>query len=104
MKRIALLPLALCLTACDPHGFRAARQAVRERLKDPDAAKFTDLRQCVSGKGVIGFVNSKNSYGGYAGSERFIYIFGSVIFPDQGDSALSLEAQECYGTINKKKI
>ena len=51
---------------------------VRESLKDPESARFSEVR--LSRRGgfavVCGFVNSKNGYGGYAGKERFISLFG----------------------------
>lgn len=51
-----------------------AEDAVRERLTDPDSAKFTDVfvsRR--SGTAVVcGTVNAKNRMGGYAGKESFV--------------------------------
>lgn len=48
-----------------------AHERVRDLLKDPDSAKF---RSEFIGKdgAVCGFVNSKNSYGGYAGFTRYV--------------------------------
>lgn len=47
---------------------------IRDRLKDPGSAQFSGMY--VSRKGgspiVCGYVNSKNSYGGYTGKQRFI--------------------------------
>jgi hypothetical protein len=51
------------------------QDAVRATLKDPDSAQFrkTYLSKIESGGSAIcGEVNSKNSYGGYAGFQRFI--------------------------------
>ena len=42
--------------------------AVRSILKDPDSAKFEFLNE------NCGTVNSKNSFGGYVGSRRFVSI------------------------------
>lgn len=42
--------------------------AVRSILKDPDSAKFEFLNE------NCGTVNSKNSFGGYGGSRRFVSI------------------------------
>lgn len=66
MKRMALmLTCAALLAGCsDP-----IEQAVKDRLKDPGSAQFKDKvvyleYACIS-------VNSKNSYGGYAGFTRY---------------------------------
>lgn len=48
-------------------------RAVRDRLKDPDSAKFKHSFYVSNGEGAYcGFVNSKNSYGGYAGNTPFM--------------------------------
>lgn len=46
------------------------QEAVKERLKDPESAKFGKSR--VVGNVVCGSVNSKNSMGGFTGQKRFI--------------------------------
>jgi ribosomal protein L37E len=48
--------------------------AVKKRLKDPDSAEFKDVFANV-GENIsvaCGYVNSKNSFGGYTGYQRFI--------------------------------
>jgi hypothetical protein len=56
-----------------------AQRAVRAELKDPDSAKFRGikLRKGDDGEpyGYCGWVNYKNSYGGYTGENYFIYNF-----------------------------
>ncbi|MBC6982903.1 hypothetical protein [Caulobacter sp. 17J80-11] len=52
-----------------------AQKAVKEKLTDPDSAKFRSLsvyRQSSGVKVVCGEVNAKNRAGGYNGFERFI--------------------------------
>jgi hypothetical protein len=49
---------------------------VRDSLKDPDSAKFSGLYAVkrIDGQGptgLCGYVNAKNSYGGYVGKKRF---------------------------------
>ena len=61
------------------------RESLQERLKDADSAKFKDV---YFGKGensntVCGLVNSKNSYGAYAGYSAFV----GMIFPGTEESA-----------------
>ena len=48
---------------------------VRMRLKDPDSAVFTGSKFYSGFKGapiVCGYVNSKNSFGGFSGDQGFI--------------------------------
>jgi hypothetical protein len=48
-----------------------ARAAIIRKLKDPESARFTDVR--VNGEVVCGMVNAKNAYGGYPGAHKFYY-------------------------------
>lgn len=74
-----------------------AEQLIKQDLKDPDSSiidwnggftyfefKPDLLTNKKSGFGGCGFVNAKNSFGGYVGKRRFVVIFddvgGSVIF------------------------
>ena len=52
-----------------------AERAVRSRMKDPTSAVFKDVRYGKSdatGAVAYGYVNSKNSFGGFQGFQRFI--------------------------------
>lgn len=54
----------------------AARAAVRKQLRDPDSARFSDLKlkKAKDGaRGVCGEVNAKNSTGGFTGPKLFVY-------------------------------
>lgn len=60
----------------------AAERAVRDELKDPDAAQFKDVRANYTEEfGVVacGRVNAKNEFGGYTGFRRFVSSGKSVI-------------------------
>lgn len=50
-----------------------AKEAIKNQLKDPDSAKFRNVRVSNFNDGQIlcGEVNSKNSYGGYVGYRIF---------------------------------
>lgn len=51
------------------------RKPILGQLKDPDSAKFSD--ELISNSGALcGFVNAKNSYGGYTGNTEFIVVPG----------------------------
>lgn len=54
-----------------------AKQSVAAGLKDPASTQFRDVRVVsnTAGSLVCGELNSKNSYGGYAG---FVYFFGNA--------------------------
>ncbi|CAI8706763.1 DUF930 domain-containing protein [Pseudomonas sp. IT-196MI5] len=69
-----------------------ARELVRARLKDPDAAKFQKLEPHKLDNGatiICGEVNSKNGYGGYTGFEKFFSTGSSVRF--KADSPSTFE-------------
>ena len=51
---------------------KAARAAVSRTLKDPSSARFEDV--AARPGAVCGFVNAKNSMGGYAGRMLFVYV------------------------------
>jgi hypothetical protein len=95
--KTAFLIAALLLTPCafaapkhkspppsKPDPIAQARERVKEALKDPDSAKF---RTEFVGKdgAVCGFVNAKNSYGGYGGFERYI-VTSDAVSLDAGEA------------------
>jgi hypothetical protein len=49
-----------------------ARAAAKQMLKDPESARFS--LEIQHAEAVCGFVNSKNSYGGYVGESPYIYV------------------------------
>jgi hypothetical protein len=66
-----------------------ARAAVRRVLKDPEAARFS--REFTSASGAVcGFVNMKNSYGGYGGDKRYLFVLAtgeSAVFERADDTS-----------------
>lgn len=53
----------------------AVESGVRGAMKDPDSARFGSISASKSDKGVIsvcGYVNGRNSFGGYTGEQPFI--------------------------------
>lgn len=73
------IALFLALVARTPT-IADVKALVREHLKDPASAQFTPIKLKIAPKGsknegkwgFSGCVNSKNSYGGYAGKSFFI--------------------------------
>ncbi|CAM5385783.1 hypothetical protein RLIN73S_02846 [Rhodanobacter lindaniclasticus] len=55
-----------------------AEAAVASKLKDPESAHFTDVTISDKGNLVCGWVNAKNSFGGYAGFRPFV-VSGSYV-------------------------
>lgn len=57
-----------------------AKERMRGRLKDPESAKFTEVIVArVTGKPIVcGYVNAKNSFGGYTGPKGFVMPKGGV--------------------------
>ena len=75
MRTLVLILMLGCSLASakevsGPKVLLVAREAVKDRLKDPDSAKFKSEK--INGTTVCGEVNSKNSYGGYIGFKRYI--------------------------------
>jgi hypothetical protein len=75
------LVLALTLPGCSEVTKHQAQEVVRQRLKDPDSARFRDVRivdhSTKAGSSIrvaCGLVNGKNSYGAYSGYSHFIYV------------------------------
>lgn len=81
MKYLGLLLCLLALSGCKPGEEKAielAKNEIASDMKDPDSAKFRDLKfinsaekDGVVGGFVCGSVNAKNSYGAYAGFSPF---------------------------------
>jgi hypothetical protein len=78
----AIAPIVgLAAVACD----NAVESAVRARLIDPQSALFSEVE--THGETTCGFVNSKNSLGGYVGPQAFVYHDGVVIFATDEDAS-----------------
>lgn len=71
------------------------REAVKRDLKDPDSAKFRWNPNKLHGVAYCGFVNSRNSYGGYVGFSPFMVFFDkrrqidNVEIADDPDAVMS---------------
>lgn len=81
MKKLLIMIVCVFLVAaCKPSEkdfISIGESVVRGSLKDPDSAKFESFYHKVGDNDgyVCGYVNAKNSYGGYTGKkEYFVYI------------------------------
>ncbi|MBP1179967.1 hypothetical protein [Methylobacterium sp. PvR107] len=63
-------------TKLTPKQIEAVKKGVRQSLRDPDSARFDRpfiaARDSAGILKVCGFVNAKNTYGGYAGDTAFV--------------------------------
>ena len=86
---------------------KIVQENVRKALKDPESARFGVTKAAKSDKDVVtvcGFVNAKNSYGGYTGEKPFLGTLlksgGFVVISAGGDDAsvsASLEVCKASG-------
>lgn len=68
------------------------RAAVREQLKDGSSAIFRDSFFSRGNDGIpaaCGYVNAKNSFGGYSGPQRFVYMGSGGTFLEEQVSDFS---------------
>lgn len=85
MRLGCLIMACVLLGGCDQLSYGEAMNAVRDKLIDPDSAKFSDIRQCERKGGVRGWVNSKNQMGGYTGKRQFFYVNGKAGIEGQSE-------------------
>lgn len=91
----------LLLAGCDYQ----AKGWVRSALKDPDSAKFRDVRVLGHGEThtlACGYVNAKNSYGGYTGDQAFMIVDGRL-YMDADAVGISYCCDELYSARKARK-
>lgn len=92
-------------TADEAATIEAALAATRAELKDPESARFRNLRAFMQGNGlmaVCGEVNAKNSYGGYIGFQPFTATIKGAVLPDGprdigGRAAIQVSCEPGHG-------
>jgi hypothetical protein len=85
MKKMILA--ALVLAGCTSAAQKSADQVkaqVAAQMKDPDSAKFTNLKFRLAT--LCGEVNSKNSFGAYAGAEKFHGASGAITMRSKAEA------------------
>lgn len=82
-EKVKNINLETADTGSKPNNYKfLAQNAIKDQLKDPDSAKFSDFtplrkevmvenRNFVYGYSSCVFVNAKNSYGGYVGKQLY---------------------------------
>lgn len=81
------------LTSCGGGLEDQAKQGLAPILKDASSAQFIELRKDSSGM-ICGQVNSKNSYGAYAGYSYF-YVWNELAFVDDESQNIHLARDMC---------
>ena len=72
-----------------------AEYLVEQSLKDPDSAEFRDQH------GPCGYVNSKNSFGGYTGFKRYVVKSG-IVFMDGERGVTHAEMNAVWANVCSK--
>jgi len=96
-----IVSVAFCQTETEK--FESALEEVRSELKDPDSAKFKNVRLISNTEdveSVVGEVNARNSYGGYTGFQPFCITCGKVTFVDY-DNEYSVDIYALTGALGK---
>ena len=89
MKHLVLVALAgIALAGCGKSDIDRAREAVVDRLKDPESARFRNERVVGEDHFVCGEVNAKNSAGGYVGFSSY-----AALRQDDGSYVAFLESE-----------
>lgn len=86
--RFAILAIALPLAACAANLEAEAREGLATELKDAESAQFRDVERYAAG--ICGQVNSKNSFGAYAGFSQF-YVGSKLAVVDGNGENLASE-------------
>ena len=73
-----------------PDPIALAHERVKDVLKDAESARFRSEFVARDGA-VCGFVNAKNSYGGYGGFKRYIVEPDRVMLDGDGDDSWKMD-------------
>jgi hypothetical protein len=105
----AILALAVLLVSLAPAAADAIadmKAAAALKLKDPYSARFENLRDRTvpNLKGqptrvICGFVNAKNSFGGYIGAQPFVYFVSDRDFNIASDAASRVTVPAMWQTF-----
>lgn len=94
MRTGILIVAALALAGCGSQ----AKQAIADKMRDPDSAQFRDVKQCPSdGEVWQGEVNGKNAFGAYVGFKPFMSDGVSAGFA--GDAEFDSLLKRCFGDL-----
>ena len=84
-----LLVTGVCHAQSPDQAIADAKAAIARKMKDPESARFAGVVASPKGSTVCGWVNAKNSFGGYVGYKPF-YVMGRFAeVRDEDDVTLS---------------
>ena len=90
-----LLALTATTSFANQNAINIVKSTIKSTLKDPESAKFKNMRvSIINPKVVCGEVNSKNSFGGYTGFQKFVSVGEAVLFVDGSDSDVTKKYKE----------
>lgn len=84
-------PKAKPVQPAKPDPIALAHERVKDILKDPESARFRSEFVARDGA-VCGFVNAKNSYGGYGGFKRYIVESDRVMLDNGDDESWKMDS------------
>ncbi len=101
MKKIAFIALlAISISACEDSTEKEIKEYVASQLKDPKSTEFRNVKlkkNSIAGSVMCGELNSKNSYGAYAGFKRFIAIKAHSATDQQKNIQGIVEGHSAFG-------
>lgn len=99
-RPVIVLLAAGLLTGCGPS---EAEKAVRERMLDPEATQFKDVKPCPADKEMtVGNFNGKNLMGAFTGFKPFFYKkYQTVLLGDPGFEQM---LKDCYGDLIRDEM
>ena len=66
------------LLTCSLPALAGYEDVIRNILKDPESARFHEVQKFLNGN-VCGYLNAKNSFGGYIGKKSFAFVSGRAL-------------------------
>ena len=107
--RVAILSLFIIAGAAAAATIWSTRQPVwdvesnvRAQLKDPDSAKFSEVTFNRAKGAGCGYVNAKNSMGGYTGASHFVLLKDGVLHFAPSGSPTEGTLDERIEYLNKR--
>lgn len=74
--------------------------AVRAILRDPDSAKFSEVKAYPDAGVACGKVNAKNAFGGFVGDENFAYADGRAALASSNPDTWGIYSNACAVAMN----
>lgn len=101
MRQYHIVSALILLSGCqfipgtDAAKIHEAKRYASEHMRDPESAKFRNMRLSMDEAIVCGEINAKNAYGAYAGYQRFLYMGGAAtLAPAETLTARDVRSQQ----------